>query len=125
MIKKQDSSLWVLFLTKCFRKIKGKSASEIWSNLLEKYEERNAQGINFLRRKFLNIKKEKSESVESFINKLIIIKEELEAAESAVSDEDTVMTLIQGISSNYENYVQCMIAGKKSYDLDLVDILDN
>ena len=53
------------------------------------------------------------------------IKEELEAAESAVSDQDKVMTSIQGISSNYENYVQCLIAGKKSDDLDFDDKIDN
>ena len=53
------------------------------------------------------------------------IKEELEAAESAVSDEETIMTLIQGISSYYENYVQCLIAGKKSDVLNSDDIIDN
>ena len=46
------------------RKVKGNITFEIWSNLLKKYEEKNAQGINFLRRKFLNVKQEKSEPID-------------------------------------------------------------
>ena len=66
-MKKGDSLSSVPFLIEVLRKIKGKSAFEIWSNLLKKHEERNAQGINFLRMKFLNEKQEKSESFENFI----------------------------------------------------------
>ena len=74
------------------RKVKGNMAFEIWSNLLKKFEERNRQGMDFLIRKYINVKQEKSESVESSINILIRIKEEVDAAVSAVSDEDTDTT---------------------------------
>ena len=66
------------------RKEKWYSAFEILSNLIKKNEERNAQSINLLRRKFLNVKQEKCESVESYISKLIKTKEELVVAKSAV-----------------------------------------
>ena len=80
------------------RKISRKSAKDIWKSLTDKYEDRNLQNVIFLRRRFLNSKQESNESVEDFIDKVEILREELETVHTVeVTDEDTAMTILSGL----------------------------
>ena len=56
------------------------TASEMWELLCNKYEVKDAQGINFTRRKFLNCKQEGNETVENHIERVFMLRDELEAA---------------------------------------------
>ena len=90
------------------RKISRRSARDIWKSLTDKYEDRNLQNVIFLRRKFLNSKQEVSESVEDFIDRVEMLREELETVHNIeVKDEDTALTILSGLLPAYENFVQC------------------
>ena len=56
------------------------TTSEMWELLCDKYEVKDAHGINFTGRKFLNFKQEGNETVKSFIEKVFRLRDELEAA---------------------------------------------
>jgi hypothetical protein len=104
------------------RSVYKETAKEMWAALCTKYEVKDAQGINFTRRNFFNCKQENNESVASFIERVASLREELEAAEHEMKDIDSIMTIIQGISSSYEVYVQCLTVNKKASELKLEDI---
>ncbi len=57
----------------------------------DKYEDKNTQNVIFLRRRFLNAKQESNENVEEYIDRIELIKEELEAiSANNISEEDAV-----------------------------------
>ena len=87
---------------KVLRRVHRETASEIWSSLRKRYEEKDAHGVNFASRKFFNSKQEKQESVEDFLDRVEVLREELEAAECDISDEDMIINIIQGIKPAYE-----------------------
>jgi hypothetical protein len=101
------------------RKISRKSAKDIWKSLTDKYEDRNLQNVIFLRRRFLNSKQETNESVEDFIDKVEMLREELETVHTVeVTDEDTAMTILSGLLPAYENFVQCLTINIKTAKLE-------
>jgi len=87
------------------RNVFKETAKEMWQVLCAKYEAKDVQGLNFTRRKFLNCKQE-NESVESYIDRVASLRDELEANEIEVDDLESIMTIMQGISSEYEIFVQ-------------------
>ena len=109
---------------KILRKIHKPTAKEMWEALIKKYEEKDVQGLNFSRKKFFNSKQGTSESVEEFIDRVINSREELEIAGLTISETDVILTIIQGIQSSFENFVQCLTVNKKVNDLDLDEIVD-
>jgi hypothetical protein len=64
---------------KVLRKVQKDSAKEIWNSLNSKYQNKDAHGINYARRKFFNAIQNDKESVEEFIDRISSMKEELEA----------------------------------------------
>jgi len=53
-----------------------------------------------------------------------MLKEVLEVlVNTNITDEDAVMTILSGLSSQYDNFVQCQVVNKK--DLKLADIICN
>ena len=82
------------------------------------------QNIKIKRHKilfFLNIKQESSESVEEYTNRFEMCKELLDAIRrNNIADEDAVTTLLSGLASQYDNFLQCLIINK---NLKLADIL--
>ncbi len=47
------------------------------------------------------------------------MKEELEATGCTITDEDTLMTIIQGIKPEFETFVQCLTVNKTTTELNL------
>jgi hypothetical protein len=117
-----DKTKFILMSTisdNILRKISRKSAKDIWKSLTDKYEDRNLQNGFFLRRRFLNSKQESNESVEDFIDKVEILREELERIQIVeVTDEDTAMTILSGLLPAYENFVQCLTINIKTAKLE-------
>ncbi len=91
------------------RKLSRKTAKEIWNNLHTKYEDKNLQNVIFLRRRFLNLKQEINESIENYIDRVELLKEEIESiSANNISEEDTVMTPLSGLITQYDHFVQCL-----------------
>ena len=110
-------------ITDCVLRIVYKeTAKEMWAALCTKYEVKDIQGINFTRRKFFNCKQETNESVENFIERVVRLREELATAGHEIKDKDSFMTIMQGISSSYEIYLQLLTVNKKPEDLELEEI---
>ena len=117
-----DKAKFILMSTiaeNILRKISRKSAKDIWKSLTDKYEDRNLQNIIFLRRRFLNSKQETNEIVEDFIDKVEMLREELETVHTVeVTDEDTAMTILSGLLPAYEIFVQCLTFNFKTVKLE-------
>ncbi len=117
-----DKAKFILMSTiadNILRKISRKSAKDIWKSLTDKYEDRNLQNFIFLRRRFLNSKQETNESVEDFIDKVEMLREELETVHTVeVKDEVTAMTILSGLLLAYENFVQCLTINIKTAKLE-------
>ena len=60
-----------------------------------------------LRKRFLNSKQETNEAVTDYIDRLLNLKDEIEALDYEVSAQDTSMTILQGLLPSYDNFVQC------------------
>jgi hypothetical protein len=128
LIKKDEKAKLILMSSiqdNILRKLPRKTAKEIWTNLHAKYEDKNLQNLIFLRRRFLNSKQEANENVESYIDRVEMLKEELEAiSANNVSDEDAVMTLLSGLSTQYDHFVQCLTVNKNE-GLKLADVINS
>jgi hypothetical protein len=127
LIKKDEKAKLILMSSiqdNILRKLPRKEAKQIWKALHEKYEDKNTQNIIFVRRRFLNMKQETNETIEDYIDRFEMLKEELEVlVNTSITDEDAVMTILSGLSSQYDNFVQCLVVNKK--DLKLADIISN
>ena len=124
LVKKDDKAKLILMSSiqdNILRTLPRKTSNEIWKALHAKYEDKNTQNVIFLRRRFLNIKQESSESVEEYTNKFEMCKEKLDAISgNNIAEDDAVTTLLSGLASQYDNFVQCLIINK---NLKLADIL--
>ena len=91
------------------RKLARNSAKDIWKSLLERYEAKNVQRILSLRRKLLNLKQEKNETVESFIDRVNGTANNLnKAVGQKIDEDDLALTILQGVSHEFEYFVQCL-----------------
>jgi hypothetical protein len=79
------------------------TAKDIWSSLKTRYGETTQANILVLRRNFLSMKQENDESVEKFIDRIKIARDEIDQNGSRISDEDTSMTILFGLLSPYES----------------------
>jgi hypothetical protein len=73
------------------------TAKDIWSSLKTRYGETTQANILVLRRSFLSMKQENDESVEKFIDRIKIARDEIDQNGSRISDEDTSMTILFGL----------------------------
>ena len=117
-----DKAKFILMSTiseNILRNISRKSAKDMWKSLTDKYEDTNLQNVIFLRKRFLNSKQELNETVEDFIDRVEIIKEELETVHTVeIKDEDTALTILSGLLPAYENCVQCITVNLKTAKLE-------
>jgi hypothetical protein len=90
------------------------TAKDIWSSLKTRYGETTQANILVLRRNFLSMKQENDESVEKFIDRIKIARDEIDQNGSRISDEDTSMTILIGLLSTYETFVQLMTITNKT-----------
>jgi hypothetical protein len=121
-VETDDKAKFILMSTiadNILRKISRKSAKDIWKSLTDKYKDRNLQNVIFLRRRFLNSKQETNESVEDFMDKVEMLREELETVHTVeVTDEDTAIKIFSGLLLAYENFVQCLTINIKTAKLE-------
>ncbi|CAF1077662.1 unnamed protein product, partial [Brachionus calyciflorus] len=127
----KDEKAKVILMTsiedKILRRLKRKTAKEIWTSLTNRYENKNFLNIMCLRKKILNSKQEDNESVESFIDRVQNLSEEIEALGLKMTDQDIAMTIMQGLISEYDNFVQCLTVNtdiNDPNDLDLDEIIN-
>ena len=106
------------------RRLDMNSAKDMWITLMNKYQDSNVQNIIFLRKQFLNLKQNNNETLDEFIDRIRTSRQHLESCGHAVSDQDTALTILQGLHPAYENFVQCLTVNKDlTDDLDLEDII--
>ena len=125
-IRKDKKAL--AFIKEClcdnlFRVYNQESSNEIWAKLLEDFETIDAQLLFVLRNKFLFSKKERSESVSEYINKLSSLKQELCDAGNTVSDQDFILTIMNGTHSEFGDFVSSITGKKKINELTSSDLI--
>jgi hypothetical protein len=106
------------------RRITRRTAKEIWTQVIAKYEDKHAQNKAILRRRFLNAKQDQNESLQDFVDRIKNLREELEATSYKVTDQDTAITLLQGVIPAYDSFVQCIFVTHDLDDEDDVNLED-
>ena len=109
---KEDRAKMILMSSiddKILRRLRRKSASDIWDDIVVKYQDTHAQNVVFLKRNFLNSKQQINESLSDFIDRTLNLRDEIEALQHHITDIDTSMTILQGLLPSYDNFVQCLI----------------
>ena len=105
------------------RKINRETAKDMWDSLIEKYEKKNLHMMSYERKKFLNAKQEKNESIEEFGDRLLKMKDELAMGGYNVEDEDASLTFVHGVLPEYDNFVQCLLINQNMDDFELDEIV--
>ena len=123
--KKKDEKAKVILMStihdNILRNLPRNTSKDIWNALLTKYEIKNVQNIISLRRKLMNSKQGDNETVEEFIDKVKNIRNEIEKAENAqMRDQDVAILLLQGLSHDYDNFVQFITANVEKLELEKI-----
>ena len=91
--------------------VKGKThAFEMWAALTSLYQSSNENRKMVLREKLKSIKMTKSKNVASCLTKITQVRDELVAIGETVSPIELVRTTLQGLSKNWEVFVEGIIA---------------
>ena len=112
-LKKKDREAWStigLCLTDSqLGYIRGtKTAKEAWDNLAKVYEGKNLTNRLYLRRKFFTLQKKEEESMQTHINKVKQMAEELAAIDAEVEAKDVVMTLLCSLPDAYNGLITAL-----------------
>ena len=122
----KDEKAKVILMTsvedKILRRLTRKTAKEMWKGLTSRYENKNILNIMCLRKRILNSKQEEKESVEDFIDRVQNLREEIEGLGLKMTDQDIAMTIMQGLVSAYDNFVQCLTINVDINDPDNIDL---
>jgi hypothetical protein len=96
------------------------TAKSIWKALIAKYESCNIQNIISLRR-LMNIKQAANETIEDFIDRVMNLKNEIEKTEnSQIKEQDLAILLLQGLSQEYDYFVQVLTANATELKLEKI-----
>jgi len=74
----------------------------MWASLIENFEKKDLVSINYSRLNFLNAKQMNTESVEEFTDRLLSLRDELEAGGYELKDEDMILTIMSGICFHHD-----------------------
>ena len=97
------------------------TARSIWKALIAKYESCNIQNIISLRRKLMNIKQAVNETIVDYIDRVMNLKNEIEKTEnSQIKEQDLAILLLQGLSQEYDYFVQVLTANATELKLEKV-----
>lgn len=91
--------------------IKGaKSSREAWLKLCSVHQAKGLAAKVFLRRRFFNIKLREGDSMQTHINNVKDLAEQLDAIGAAVNDNDVAMTLLSSLPEQYDNLIVALEA---------------
>src|ERR1700722_55849 len=91
--------------------IKGAQTSrEAWLKLCKVYEAKGLAAKIFLRRKFFNMKLKEGDSMQSHINYVRELADQLDAIGAPVTDEDIAMTLLCSLPEQYDPLIVALEA---------------
>ena len=92
------------------RNIPRDTSKNIWNALTAKYEANNVQNIVSLRRRLMNSKHGNNETIEEYIDRIKSLRNKIEKAENAqIREQDVAIVILQGLSQEYDNFVQVLI----------------
>ena len=81
------------------------SAKEVLDKLARHFEQKGLANKLFLRRKLFTMKLEEGESMESHINKIKEIADELESIKSTVTEEDMVLIILGSLPETFSTLI--------------------
>jgi len=97
-----------------------KTGKEAWEKLSEVHEAKGLAARLFLRRKFFTLAKSAGESMQQHIVKVTTMAEKLAAIGAPVSDEDTVMSLLCSLPTDFDNLIVSLESRTENLTLDFV-----
>ena len=125
--KKKDEKAKVILMSSIqdniLRNIPRDTSKNIWNALTAKYEANNVQNIVSLRRRLMNSKHGNNETIEEYIDRIKSLRNEIEKAENAqIREQDVAIVILQGLSQEYDNFVQVLILNAKTLKVDDIAI---
>ena len=125
--KKKDEKAKVILIStihdNILRNISRNTSKDIWKALMAKYEVKNVQNIISLRRKFINSKQGQNETIEEYIDRIKNVRNEIEKTENEkLKDQDVAIVILQGLSQEYDYFVQVLTANTDKLELDNIII---
>ena len=94
------------------RQLPRKSAKDIWDSLSRKYRDKDYQSVIFIRQKLFNSRQKPGEKLDDFVERIRCIINELFAANHNITDDELVLTIVQGVLPKYEHFVQSLMINK-------------
>ena len=101
-----------------FRKYIGQATlKELWAELKKDYETTDAQLQFVLRNKFLKCKKSRNERMVDYIDRLTSLSQDLAGADCAVSEQDFILTLLNGTHEEFGSFISASCAKQSAKEL--------
>ncbi len=125
--KKKDENAKVILMStildNILRNILRDTSKNIWNALTTKYESNNVQNIVSLRRRLMNLKHGNNETIEEYIDRIKNLRNEIEKAKNAqMREQDVAIVILQGLSQEYDNFVQVLTLNAKTLKVDDIEI---
>ena len=107
-----------------FRKYVGHNTlKDFWDALKQDYESTDAQKQFVLRKKFLNCTKNRKERIADYIDKLTSYSLDLANAENTVTDQEFILTLLDGTHEEFGSFISAVCAKKAAKDLNKQEVI--
>jgi gag-polypeptide of LTR copia-type len=81
------------------------TAREAWKLVCERYEQKGLSARVFLRRKLFNIKYIEGESMQTHLNNIRDIADQLESIKAGIKDEDLAMTVLCSLPERFDSFI--------------------
>ena len=93
---------------------------EMFDGLSRMYEGRNINQKMNLRAQLKSTMKSKGESIEEQFTRVSQFKEQLEAIEDKIDEDELVMTALNGLTRPWDSYIQAICARKGSLEFEIL-----
>jgi hypothetical protein len=81
------------------------TAREAWKLVCERYEQKGLSARVFLRRKLFNIKYVEGEFMQTHLNNIRDIADQLESIKAGIKDEDLAMTVLCSLPERFDSFI--------------------
>jgi hypothetical protein len=95
-----------------------KTLKEMFDALTRLYEGKNINWNMNLRTQLKNTRMQKGEMIQEYFSRISEFKEQLEAIEDTIDDDELIMTTLYGLTRPWDTFIQTICARKEKLKFD-------